>query len=191
VIKRGNDPFACVSGGADGDHFCGAFSGKVLILTQATVQAGLIAALKQKYGSVSTGAPQKWVKCPRQEFVPATSTFSRVRSVRVRVRSCRGRLPRRVRRHVPRRGQVEPSDLKAQTYRKTFERCAIPATKSGWVNGASLTGRQLWNTQSLGNGRACAQLIGGAGMASDIEYEVASHPVPRDSTTAPASRAGS
>ena len=60
--------------------------------------------------------------------------------------------------------------IQAKSYRKSLQTCRIAREKRGWANGAFLTGRTLRNTQSIGKGSACQNLVGPAGMAADLEY---------------------
>ena len=74
AIRRGRDPFTCVSGNADGDSFYGAFAGRVLHITEENATAELSSALSKHFGATFKNAPRKWVKCPRQEIFPQSST---------------------------------------------------------------------------------------------------------------------
>ena len=171
------DPFTCASGDADGDSFVGGFAGKVLRLTPEIATASLKARLAQDFGAAFTNSPDKWVKCPERRrscprprrWRPSRSagmssagparTASRARAVSVPLIS--GRVT----------DQIE--DLKSRPYRKRVRACPIASRKGGWVNGTSLTNRKLRASESLGKGKACRSLVGGAGMAQDLHSSLA------------------
>lgn len=178
-IRRGNDPFTCVSGNVDGDHFFGAFQGKALRLTSANATAGLRQALEAHFKAVFTNATRKWLTCPRQELIPASGNSSAVAACEFEFGRSGGIYHGGSTSMYLADGHVDTIDYlnKVTTvYTKRLQRCQIASTRSGWVNGVVLKGRTLANSGSLGEGRRCAFLVGPAGMASDIESDVALHP---------------
>lgn len=178
-IARGNDPFTCVQGNADGDDLYGAFAGKTLKLTPQGAQAALAAALGRRFGAAFTRASRRWVKCPKEEIIPATETFSafiicelefgrggRYRSGWTRALILGGRYDVTSHLHV------------GKPYRKTLRSCPIARNKRS-LNGAELVGRRLRYGGGLGSRRTCWQLVGSAGMATDLEYPAVRGRLPR------------
>jgi hypothetical protein len=173
-IQQGNDPFVCVSGNADGDHFYGPFPGKVLRLTASNATAALATTLRRRYGSSFITSQRKWMKCPQQELLPLTGDHLAMAACRFEFGTPHGQFVGGSVDMALLGGAVAPYDkLASETYRKDIQSCPIPPNRSGWANGVSLTNRRLTNTTSLVAGHACRWLIGPTGMAGDIESDVA------------------
>jgi hypothetical protein len=172
AINRGRDPFTCASGSADGDDFFGGFAGKTLKVTSANATAALAAALEQRYGQSFAGSPRKWLKCPREEIFPETADFVANALCEFEFSLGNGRYRGGHAQVILVSGMLDASsELHSKTYRKVLSACrGVAPTKRGWVNGAYLTNRSLRSSEFLGRGSACRGLLGGAGMASDIEY---------------------
>jgi hypothetical protein len=172
AINRGRDPFTCASGSADGDDFFGGFAGKTLRITSANATAALTAALQQRYGQSFSAASRKWLKCPRVEIFPESDDFAPNALCEFEFSLGNGRYRGGYTTAILVSGVLDASsELRSRAYGKALSPCrGIPRTKRGWVNGAYLTGRSLRNTDFLGRGRSCRGLVGGAGMAGDIEY---------------------
>jgi hypothetical protein len=148
---------------------------KVARITPQNATAALESLLKSRFHAVFTAAPRKWLACPSEEinffpenhFAACEFEFGRPGgnfyggSTTVRLIN----------------GKLDASKyFEVGSYRKNLQTCQIPPTKSGWVNGAYLTGRTLRYTGSLGDARTCQRLIGPAGMAADLEYPIATRP---------------
>ena len=178
-IDRGNDPFTCLSGNADGDQYYGPFDGKTLRITSTNAAAGLRRALASHFKNTYTRAPHQWVACPMSEFIPPTAKSAGFAPCEFEFGRPGGLFYSGGTSMFLADGSAEPvADLNKVTtvYRKRMQPCSIPSVRSGWVNGVVLANRSLANSESLGKGRTCAFLVGSAGMASDIESEVASNP---------------
>lgn len=179
AIKRGRDPFTCLSGNADGDHFYGSFNGRYLRITTESATVALTTALTNKYAARFTTAPRKWVKCPKVEIFPATDDMSPSALCAFEFGRAGATYRGGTTQVVLVSGQLDATSyLRSRTYTKTMQNCHIPTTKTGWVNGAYLTDRTLRNSASLGDQRGCKQLVGPAGMAADLEYPVVTRPSP-------------
>ncbi len=149
---RGRDPFACVSGSADGDRFSGAFDGKVLSITPRVAVDALGTTLASRFGRRFTRARKPWLACPRRQIKPAAATAfcrfefragSRVHGGNVRFNLISGVLKSR--------------RLRSSTYTKRLRACRIPASRDGLAHRLVLTGRTLRASRSLGGCRQPAR----------------------------------
>lgn len=180
AMNRGRDPFTCASGNADGDQFYGGFDGKVLRVTSQNATGALLGALRGRYGNRFVQSSRKWTECPQVEIIPESETFAPYALCEFEFAGGGGVYVGGSTQVVLAGGVLDASSyLRARTYRKATQTCHIPQTKGGWVNGAYLTDRTLTNSESLGKGKACASLVGPAGMASDLEYPTVASAHPR------------
>lgn len=67
-----SDPFACVSGSADGDDFFGAFPGRTLKLSSRVAEETLSDELDRRFGSSFRTSSRWQVACPRSGFQAAS-----------------------------------------------------------------------------------------------------------------------
>jgi hypothetical protein len=169
-----HDPFVCVSGTADGDAFFGVFAGKALSLTSSGATTVLSNALAAKFGGSFTHATTTWVRCPDSEISPpAVSGDTFTATCRFAFRTGKS-LAEGATQMALKSGVAAPSGtLIAVTGSTDLRNCAIPSQRRGWANGVWLSNRNLMNSGTLGQGRRCAWLVGPAGMAADIESDVA------------------
>lgn len=173
-INRSRDPFVCVSGDADGDGFLGHFDGRLLRLTRESAEAAVAGELTHRYGTAfKANAAHTWIKCPSQLIQPQTSKMAPTAECQFEFRAPSGIYHGGWTSAVLVGGQVDAgSNMKLRSYRKTMASCHIASRRGGWTNGLYLTGRQLRYTGSLGTTKDCNWLVGGAGMANDIESEI-------------------
>jgi hypothetical protein len=168
---RRSDPFTCASGASDGDEFFGGFGGKILKITPANASAALTAELTRRFGTSFTRAARKWLKCPKEEIMPESEDSAPAALCDFEFSLGHERYRGGGTTFVLVSGVLSTSYFRSRTYTKTVRICRIAATKGGWVNGVRLTDRKLRAAESLG--RPCSWLVGGAGIAGDIEAEVA------------------
>jgi hypothetical protein len=163
------DPFACLSGRADGDVVLGAFDGKLLRITPAAAVAAMTAELSRSFGTRFDDALRPWLRCPAQQISPETRRFYASASCRFEFRAGRRFHGGSVDFTLV-SGVLEPKRFRSDVYTKRLRTCRIAATKDGLPNRLRLSDRSLRASGSFG--RPCGWLAGAAGQAGDLERAV-------------------
>lgn len=159
-----NRDYRCFAGYAPTDDFGVYFDGfEPPGVSVATATETATAELARRYGDDYTGTPSQWLKCPKEEL------YDKHLGCEFRFRQgdhWRG-------------GSLLVSDVYGYptityfshyTFTRELQTCPIHDSKHGWDDGYFISDRQLRFTGGVAVRKYCAELVGGAGMAGDLEY---------------------
>lgn len=158
-----SDPFACLSGVADGDRFLGAFDGRILRLTPAGATEALRAHLTRRFGARFTADRSPWLMCPRVAFFPPSEESWQRANCEFEFRWGRGTYRIGSVSFIVLGGRPESNyESRGATITKRLRRCRRFADLP--LANARAVDRQLWSSDLVG----C--LDNGASMVRDLHY---------------------